>query len=54
MAVIRGKVAPAVHSKEVPRVAPATAYVAIPLGSSSEAPVTNPGPSTRKYRTSGL
>src|SRR5947207_13657499 len=54
MAAISGKVAAAVQSKDVPTDAPATAYVAIPLGSSSEAPVTSPGPRTRSYLTRGL
>src|SRR5438034_11046559 len=54
MAAISGKVAAAVQSKDVPTDAPATAYVAIPLGSSSEAPVTSPGPRTRRYLTRGL
>src|SRR6266850_1695977 len=41
---ISGKVRSAVHSVCSPRVAPATAYVPMPLGSSSDAPVTKPGP----------
>src|SRR6267378_4831459 len=54
MAAISGSVTSAVHSRPVPKAAPATAYVVTPLGSSSDAPVTRPGPSVRKYRTSGL
>src|SRR5947207_11417793 len=44
-ATINGSVSSAVHNVAYPNDAPATAYVAIPLGSSSEAPVTRPGPS---------
>src|SRR5437867_12968720 len=54
IAAINGRVTTAVHSIPVPNAAPATAYVVTPLGSSSAAPVTRPGPSVRKYRTSGL
>src|SRR2546427_1192734 len=44
-AIISGSVSTAVHNVAYPNDAPATAYVAIPLGSSSDAPVTRPGPS---------
>src|SRR5438034_2551565 len=54
IAAISGRLTTAVHSIPVPNAAPATAYVVTPLGSSSAAPVTRPGPSVRKYRTSGL
>src|SRR5437660_12865485 len=45
IATISGNVSTAVHKDAYPNDAPATAYVAIPLGSSSDAPVTRPGPS---------
>src|SRR3989442_560841 len=54
ISAISGRLTTAVHSIPVPKAAPATAYVVTPLGSSSDAPVTRPGPSVRKYRTSGL
>jgi hypothetical protein len=40
------------HSMPKPNLAPACEYVAIPLGSSSEAPVMRPGPSSRNRRLS--
>ena len=43
-AIISGKVKGIVQSIELPVLAPAIEYVAIPDGSSSEAPVTKPGP----------
>src|SRR4030088_3559357 len=43
-AAISGKVRSAIQSVWSPRLAPATAYVPIPLGSSSDAPVMKPGP----------
>src|SRR5678816_2840547 len=49
-----GHVRAAVHSKEVPRRAPATEYVATPDGSSSAAPVMRPGPRAEKKRRTGL
>jgi len=47
-AAISGNVTIAVHSIPNPSDAPATEYVVMPLGSSSEAPVTSPGPSIEK------
>jgi len=41
------------HSIEYPVVAPATEYVDIPEGSSSDAPAISPGPSARKNRAIG-
>src|SRR5690348_14654918 len=46
MAAINGSVKMAVHSVANPSEAPAMAYVAMPDGSSSEAPVIKPGPKT--------
>src|SRR3982751_4275163 len=40
-----GKVRNLVHNIPYPKAAPVCEYVAIPLGSSSAAPVTSPGPS---------
>src|SRR5207247_2132610 len=48
-AAASGSVIHAVHSNPKPKAAPACEYVPMPDGSSSEAPVTNPGPSRRKY-----
>src|SRR5881396_1048887 len=48
-AAASGSVIQAVHSNPKPKAAPACEYVPMPDGSSSEAPVTNPGPSRRKY-----
>jgi hypothetical protein len=48
-AAISGKVIKAVQMKTRPNRAPACEYVAIPEGSSSDAPVTNPGPMALKY-----
>jgi hypothetical protein len=47
---MRGQVINAVHSNAVPCCAPAMEYVAMPDGSSSAAPVVNPGPKTEKNR----
>src|SRR4029079_8210482 len=49
-----GHVRAAVHSKEVPRRALATEYVATPDGSSSAAPVMIPGAIAEKKRRTGL
>src|SRR5438874_3500691 len=54
MAVISGKVMRAVQSVAYPREAPAAEYVLIPDGSSSDAPVTTPGPSSLKKRRIGF
>jgi hypothetical protein len=54
IAVIMGKVANAVQSVEKPSEAPATAYVPIPDGSSSEAPVIRPGPRIFRKRFRGF
>src|SRR5882762_9369331 len=48
MPAISGKEKSIVHSMVKPNWAPTCEYVAIPLGSSSEAPVTTPGPSLPK------
>ena len=48
-AAISGNVKRLVHNSPKRNCAPACAYVAIPDGSSSDAPVTNPGPSARRY-----
>src|SRR5277367_4034014 len=48
-AAMSGKVNKAVHRKPRPCAAPAWAYVATPEGSSSDAPVTRPGPRIRRY-----
>ena len=53
-AIINGKVNKAVHSVAKPSDAPATAYVPIPEGSSSEAPVISPGPRSLKKRLTRL
>jgi len=45
MAAISGYVSSRVHSRLNPNWAPACEYVAMPLGSSSAAPVIRPGPS---------
>src|SRR5262245_46326754 len=54
IAHIIGNVAAAVHSGASPSEAPACAYVPIPEGSSSDAPVTRPGPRTRRNRRTGF
>jgi hypothetical protein len=46
MATMSGKENSAVHNMENPNCAPACEYVAMPLGSSSDAPVMTPGPIT--------
>src|ERR1700704_909554 len=51
---INGHVNRAVQSVVKPREAPATAYVPMPEGSSSDAPVTSPGPSTFRKRLIGF
>src|SRR5712664_4780280 len=51
---INGQVNRAVQSVVKPREAPATAYVPMPEGSSSDAPVTSPGPSTFRKRLIGF
>src|ERR1700689_2561534 len=48
-AAINGNVNSATHSIPKPNLAPVWAYVAMPDGSSSEAPVISPGPSARRY-----
>src|SRR5438552_10077190 len=53
-AVIIGNVISAVHSVAKPNDAPATAYVPMPEGSSSDAPVIKPGPRTIKKRLNGF
>src|SRR5436853_7930640 len=53
-ATIKGKVNNAVQRVAKPNPAPATAYVAIPEGSWSDAPVINPGPSNFKKRFTGF
>src|SRR5438105_2124481 len=53
-AIINGNVNKAVQSVAKPSEAPATAYVPMPEGSSSEAPVTSPGPSRLKKRLTRL
>src|SRR5512138_2377570 len=50
MAAISGSVNTTVHSTAKPNCAPAWEYVAMPLGSSSAAPVIRPGPSCRRRR----
>src|SRR5512146_1532744 len=52
--VMSGNVRTAVQRSPYPKAAPALAYVPMPLGSSSEAPVMNPGPSRRNRRRIGL
>jgi len=47
---MNGQVMSAVHIIAVPICAPAMEYVAMPDGSSSAAPVINPGPRTAKNR----
>jgi hypothetical protein len=49
-AAIIGYVTSATHSGANPNAAPDAAYVAMPEGSSSEDPVTKPGPSVRSTR----
>jgi hypothetical protein len=49
-AVIIGNVANAVHNMEDPNDALARAYVPMPDGSSSDAPVINPGPRILRNR----
>ena len=44
MLIINGVVNSAVHNNDIPATAPACEYVAIPDGSSSDAPVIIPGP----------
>src|SRR5258708_9191997 len=51
---INGHVNRAVQRVVKPREAPATAYVPMPEGSSSDAPVINPGPSTFRKRLNGF
>src|SRR5260370_21602557 len=51
---ISGKLISAVHSVPKPNDAPATAYVPMPDGSSSEAPVMSPGPRILMKRMKGL
>ena len=51
---ISGKLSTKVHARAKPNCAPIWLCVAIPLGSSSAAPVTRPGPSRRHRRTSRL
>src|SRR5437762_7985861 len=51
---IIGNVTSAVQRHENPKAAPACAYVPMPDGSSSEAPVTRPGPRTKKNRVIGF
>src|SRR2546430_2221581 len=51
---ISGNVISAVHRVLKPSVAPATEYVPMPDGSSSEAPVMSPGPRTFRNRTAGF
>src|SRR5450755_4789475 len=46
---INGNVSNDTHNNPSPNCAPACEYVATPDGSSSEAPVTKPGPNARKY-----
>src|SRR5437016_10321170 len=53
-AVIIGKVASAVQRIENPSDAPATAYVPMPEGSSSDAPVIRPGPRIFRNRLRGF
>jgi len=53
-AVIIGKVMSAVHNAPNPNDAPATAYVPMPEGSSSDAHVINPGPRIINKRKSGF
>jgi len=53
-AAISGQVISAVHSSEVPSCAPVMEYVAMPDGSSSAAPVINPGPRAPKKRLIGF
>jgi len=53
-AVIIGKVMSAVHNAPNPNDAPATAYVPMPEGSSSDAQVINPGPRIINNRESGF
>src|SRR5215467_2481963 len=47
IAAIMGKVNTIVQSIDIPNCVPTCEYVATPLGSSSAAPVTNPGPRRR-------
>jgi hypothetical protein len=54
MLAIIGSVKSAVHSVEKPREAPATAYVPMPDGSSSDAPVMRPGPRILSKRLTGF
>src|SRR5207245_6807064 len=53
-AAMSGKVSSAVQSVCNPSVAPATAYVPMPLGSSSDAPVMKPGPRILPIFLAGL
>jgi len=53
-AAINGNVRRAVQRKPKPKLDPACASVAIPEGSSSDAPVTSPGPTARRYPRSQL
>lgn len=48
-AAISGKVRRATHNSDRPYCAPVWEYVAIPEGSSSDDPVTNPGPIDFRY-----
>src|ERR1700733_4185787 len=52
MTYISGKENKVTHNMPNPNLAPACEYVAIPLGSSSDAPVMRPGPSSRNMRLS--
>src|SRR5262249_51379483 len=49
MAAMRGKVTSALNSCAYPTCAPVCAYVPMPEGSSSDAPVISPGPSAFRY-----
>ena len=53
-AAFNGYMSSAVHRVWRPSVAPATAYVPMPLGSSSDAPVMKPGPRILPAFLSGL
>lgn len=48
-AAMSGNVKNATHSMANPNLAPVCAYVAVPEGSSSDAPVTRPGPRDFRY-----
>src|SRR5258707_1190500 len=53
-AAIKGRLNRAIHSEDRPSAAPVAAYVPMPDGSSSEAPVISPGPRIRKRRLIGF